>query len=138
MLDISETALERAKKRLGEQASLVKWIAADAATFVPETQYDFWHDRAAFHFLTDEKDIDTYLNRVYNHLSPDGILVIGTFSTEGPKKCSGIEIKQYSENSMTEKLMPYFDKIRCIPVENNTPSGSVQQFVFCSFNKKGK
>ena len=94
VLDISESALARAKLRLGERASLVKWIIADAATFKPTGQYDFWHDRAAFHFLTQEDEIGDYINTVQQSITPSGILVIGTFSEQGPKKCSGIEIKQ--------------------------------------------
>lgn len=133
VLDISETALERAKKRLGDKASQVKWIVADAANFSPSEQYDFWHDRAAFHFLTEESDIKNYLNTIKKHLSPNGILVVGTFSETGPKKCSGIEIKQYSEKSMTEMLTKYFKKIKCMSVDHKTPFDTIQNFLFCSF-----
>jgi len=135
VLDISESALARAKLRLGERASLVKWIIADAATFKPTGQYDFWHDRAAFHFLTQEDEIGDYINTVQQSITPSGILVIGTFSEQGPKKCSGIEIKQYSETSMTERLKDFFEKIECITVEHKTPFDTIQQFVFCSFRR---
>lgn len=135
VLDISESALVRAKLRLGQRAARVKWIVADAASFLPAEQYDFWHDRAAFHFLTQEKEIENYINTVQKSIKPSGILVIGTFSEKGPKKCSGIEIKQYSEDSMTERLKPFFEKIECISVEHNTPFDTIQQFVFCSFRK---
>jgi 2-polyprenyl-3-methyl-5-hydroxy-6-metoxy-1,4-benzoquinol methylase len=135
VLDISELALERAKLRLGDRAASVKWIAADAASFVPEEQYDFWHDRAAFHFLTQEEEIENYINNVQKSIKPSGILVIGTFSEQGPKKCSGIEIKQYSETSMTDRLKPFFEKIECISVEHKTPFDTIQQFIFCSFRK---
>jgi 2-polyprenyl-3-methyl-5-hydroxy-6-metoxy-1,4-benzoquinol methylase len=135
VLDISESALLRAKLRLGDQAARVKWIIADAASFLPAEQYDFWHDRAAFHFLTQEKEIENYINTVQKSIKPSGILVIGTFSEKGPKKCSGIEIKQYSEDSMTDRLKPFFEKIECISVEHKTPFDTIQQFVFCSFRK---
>lgn len=135
VLDISESALLRAKLRLGDQAARVKWIIADAASFLPVEQYDFWHDRAAFHFLTQEKEIENYINTVQKSIKPSGILVIGTFSEQGPKKCSGIEIKQYSEDSMTNRLKPFFEKIECISVEHKTPFDTIQQFVFCSFRK---
>ena len=133
VLDISEAALERAKHRLGERAGLITWILADAADFSPEEKYDFWHDRAAFHFLTDEEEIRRYLETVKENLNPGGIFVIGTFSELGPKKCSGIEIKQYSENSMTGLLQDYFEKIKCIRVDHHTPFDTVQNFIFCSF-----
>lgn len=135
VLDISATALERAKSRLGNRAGLVKWIEADAASFVSEEQYDFWHDRAAFHFLTSEQEIEHYLQTVKQSIKPSGILVMGTFSEQGPTKCSGIEIKQYSEKSMSVLLTESFEKIKCITVDHRTPFETIQQFIFCSFRK---
>jgi len=135
VLDISEAALERAKERLGKRSELVKWIVADAASFVPTEKYDFWHDRAAFHFLTQEKDISNYIETIQNGLSAKGILVIGTFSEQGPLKCSGIEIKQYSEVSMINRLKSFFDKIECLTMDHRTPFDTVQNFIFCSFKK---
>jgi ubiquinone/menaquinone biosynthesis C-methylase UbiE len=133
VLDISETAIERAKLRLGDKAIQVKWIVADAANFKTSEKYDFWHDRAAFHFFTEEKDIKKYIKTIRKYMNEKGILVIGTFSENGPKKCSGIPIKQYSEISMTERLLKYFQKIKCITVEHITPFATMQQFIFCSF-----
>lgn len=136
VLDISERALERAKQRLGDKAKNAKWIVADVATFKPTEQYDFWHDRAVLHFLTDETDINNYINTIINHISPNSILVIGTFSEQGPKKCSGIEIKQYSETSMTYRLKILFEKIKCITVDHKTPFNTIQNFIFCSFRRR--
>ncbi|MFT6477441.1 MAG: ubiquinone/menaquinone biosynthesis C-methylase UbiE [Spirosomataceae bacterium] len=135
VLDISTNAIERAKERLGNQAKEVKWIVADAAKFKPVEKYDFWHDRAAFHFLTNENDIETYVETARNSIAPAGVLVIGTFSEQGPTKCSGIEIKQYSENSMTTRLQSFFEKIKCITVDHKTPFDTIQNFIFCSFKK---
>jgi SAM-dependent methyltransferase len=135
VLDISEAAIDRAKLRLGDRAKNVKWIVADAANFKPHEKYDFWHDRAAFHFLTDETEISNYLKTAQENISPKGVLVIGTFSESGPKKCSGIEIKQYSETTMTERLKTFFEKIKCITVDHKTPFETIQNFVFCSFRK---
>ena len=135
ILDISELAIEKAKKRLGDRASKVKWIVTDATTFEPTEKYDFWHDRAAFHFLTEEKEITNYLETAQKFINPSGVLVIGTFSEQGPKKCSGIEIKQYSETGMTERLKNFFEKIKCITVDHQTPSGTFQNFIFCSFRR---
>ena len=135
VLDISETAIDRAKKRLGYRAENVKWIVSDAAAFKPTEKYDFWHDRAAFHFLTDEEDISSYLETAQRYINPKGVLVIGTFSEQGPKKCSGIDIKQYSEASMANRLKNFFEKIRCITIDHETPFDTIQNFVFCSFKK---
>jgi SAM-dependent methyltransferase len=135
VLDISKAAIERAKHRLGDKAKTVKWIVADAAAFKPAEKYDFWHDRATFHFLTDEQEITNYLQTAHENLNPKGFLVIGTFSEQGPQKCSGIEIKQYSETTMINRLEKFFEKIKCITVDHKTPSGTTQNFIFCSFRK---
>ncbi|HEX7415508.1 MAG TPA: class I SAM-dependent methyltransferase [Bacteroidia bacterium] len=135
VLDISAASLDKAKQRLGDKASKIKWIVADAATFKPTEQYDFWHDRAAFHFLTQDNEIDNYINTIRQHLKPTGVLVIGTFSEQGPKKCSGIEIKQYSEITITDRLQRFFEKVQCITVDHKTPFDTIQNFIFCSFKK---
>lgn len=135
VLDISALAIDRAKQRLGNKANKVKWIVADAASFKPTEKYDLWHDRAAFHFLTDEQEISNYIDTAQQNINPKGILIIGTFSENGPKKCSGIEIKQYSETTMTNRLKIFFDKIKCITVDHKTPFDTIQNFVFCSFRK---
>jgi trans-aconitate methyltransferase len=135
VLDISATSLDRAKQRLGDRSTTVKWIVADAATFKPTEQYDFWHDRAAFHFLTQDQEITNYIDTIQKSIKPTGVLVIGTFSEQGPKKCSGIEIKQYSETTMTDRLKKFFEKVKCITVDHKTPFDTIQNFIFCSFKK---
>ena len=135
VLDISEAALDRVKQRLGDRAAKVKWIVADAATFKPTVSYDFWHDRATFHFLTIEQEIESYINTVQQNIKPFGVLVVGTFSDKGPEKCSGIEIKQYSEITLTDRLKKYFEKIKCITVDHKTPFDTIQNFTFCSFRR---
>lgn len=135
VLDISEMAIARARKRLGRKAEKVKWIVADAANYKPARTYDFWHDRAAFHFLTDKKEIESYINNLKEYIHPSGHLVLGTFSTQGPIKCSGINITQYSEQSMSDLLSGYFKLIRCIKVDHHTPSKKIQNFIFCSFER---
>jgi ubiquinone/menaquinone biosynthesis C-methylase UbiE len=135
ILDISAASLDRAKQRLGDRSTKVKWIVADAASFKPSEQYDFWHDRAAFHFLTQEQEITNYIDTIQKSIKPTGLLVIGTFSEQGPKKCSGIEIKQYSETTMTDRLEKFFKKVKCITVDHQTPFDTIQNFIFCSFKK---
>ncbi len=135
VLDISASSLNKAKQRLGDRALKVKWIVADAASFKPTETYDFWHDRAAFHFLTQEQEITSYINTIQKSIKPTGVLVIGTFSEQGPKKCSRIEIKQYSETTMTDRLIKFFEKVKCITVDHQTPFNTIQNFIFCSFRK---
>jgi ubiquinone/menaquinone biosynthesis C-methylase UbiE len=135
VLDISQAAIERAKKRLGKDSIKVKWIVADASNFKPKEKYDLWHDRAAFHFLTQENEIENYIETLNQYLQPNGFVIIGTFSEQGPTKCSGIEIKQYSELTISERFSKYFTKTKSLIVDHNTPFDTIQNFVFCSFKK---
>lgn len=136
VLDISEQALERAKARLGERAQKVKWIVSDITEFKPGETYDFWHDRAAFHFLTSEEQVAKYLHIAMGAIKTNGRLTIGTFSENGPKKCSGLEIKQYNEDTLTAAVAKGFNKIKCITEDHTTPFDTVQNFIFCSFARK--
>jgi len=134
--DISEAALDRAKKRLGSDAAKIKWIVCDEADCNPPGQYDLWHDRAAFHFLTEENEIKNYVNTITKCIKPGGHLIIATFSKRGPLKCSGLAIKQYSELSMTSLLKDSFEKERCFTTDHHTPFNTAQNFLFCSFKRK--
>jgi 2-polyprenyl-3-methyl-5-hydroxy-6-metoxy-1,4-benzoquinol methylase len=133
VLDISENALSRAKKRLGEKANKVNWVVSDIIDFIPNITFDFWHDRAAFHFLTTEENINKYVGIAEKGIKANGILVLGTFSETGPTKCSGLEIKQYSETSMSSRFELSFDRVKCITEEHQTPFNTTQSFLFCSF-----
>lgn len=135
VLDISEHAVSRAKTRLGKDADKVNWIICDASEFKPVFKYDFWHDRAAFHFLTQQDDISAYLQAAKQGINENGTLAIGTFSESGPTKCSGIEIKQYSEISLEEQFSSDFKMIESFTVDHKTPFNSVQNFVFCIFER---
>lgn len=135
VLDISENAIEKAKNRLGEKAGQVKWIVSDITAFKSSEKYDVWHDRAVYHFLTDANDIAHYTSIANNNISKDGYLIIGTFSDKGPKKCSGIEIKRYSEKELSEKFIRDFNKQECFTIDHKTPFDTKQNFVFCVFEK---
>ena len=112
----------------------IKWIVKDILDFQPSKKYDLWHDRAAFHFQTDPEKVSQYLSIVKKAV--DGLVIIGTFSVDGPKKCSGLEIKQYDEDSMKGKFEnAEFKNIECKREDHITPAGAVQNFVFCSFLK---
>ena len=135
VLDISEAAIERAKIRLGENANKVSWIVSDISKFEPTEKYDFWHDRAAFHFLTNKEEIQSYVQLVQDSINSNGILAIGTFSENGPLKCSGIEITQYTEDSLSNLFTNGFVKIESFLVDHPTPFDTVQNFVFGVFMK---
>ena len=136
VLDISENALNRARQRLGGKANMVHWIVSDVIDFKPTVQFDFWHDRAAFHFLTTPAAIKKYVASAEKNIRQNGYLVLGTFSEDGPEKCSGLEIKQYSEASMSNQFERNFHRIKCILEDHQTPFNTIQHFLFCSFLKK--
>jgi Methyltransferase domain len=133
VLDISKKALAKAKKRLGDKGKNIQWIVSAVTKFTPTTTYDVWHDRATFHFLTTTEDIATYMDTARKAVV--GYLTIGTFSEEGPEKCSGLAIKKYSEEKLSSELKNGFDKMRCITENHITPFDTTQHFLFCSFKK---
>ncbi|MBD8491010.1 class I SAM-dependent methyltransferase [Echinicola sp. CAU 1574] len=136
VLDIAHQAIERAKQRLGDQAKKVKWIVKDITNFQVIEAYDIWHDRAAFHFLTEEIDIQAYVYNASKSLKRNAYMMIGTFSEIGPKKCSGIAIKQYSAQTLTKRFKNDFVPLESQEIQHITPTGTIQHFVFGSFRKK--
>ncbi len=135
VLDISKSAIDKVKKRLGKKANRVKWIVSDILDFKNDNQYDCWHDRAAFHFLTSTEEVESYISIAQKHIKPSGKLIIGTFSNNGPEKCSGLPVQQYDEDLLNNTLKKWFSKIKCITTNHITPFKTVQNFLFCSFQK---
>jgi SAM-dependent methyltransferase len=134
VLDISGKALERAQKRLGEKAKMVKWVESNVLDINPTETYDFWHDRAAFHFLTSEDDKLTY-SRLLNK-AVRGYALIATFSTSGPLKCSGLEIQQYNGESLQQLLGSDFTRIEQKTEDHTTPFDTKQNFLFACFKRR--
>ena len=134
VLDISSKALERAKQRLGVNAEKIEWIVSDIIDFNPEKSFDVWHDRAAFHFLTTPEQKEKYVETVRKTVN--GYLVLGTFSENGPKKCSGLDIEQYSEITLSRLLDSGFEKVKCLTEDHTTPFETIQNFLFCGFKKR--
>lgn len=136
VLDISHAAIERAKKRLGKKAEIVNWIVSDITLFETTEQFDVWHDRAAFHFLRSEEDIESYVQHVKNYTHENSHLIVGTFAKDGPLKCSGIEITQYSGESLRSIFSLGWDQKENQKVIHPTPFNTEQAFVFSHFSKK--
>jgi len=134
VLDISSKAIERAKKRLGAKAKKVKWIVSNITDYMPSDTFDVWHDRATLHFLNDNNEINKYVGLVKKYVNKN--LVIATFSDEGPLKCSGIEIVQYTAEKMANLFNDCFEKIDSFKQNHTTPFNTIQNFIFCSFIKK--
>ncbi|WP_161971696.1 class I SAM-dependent methyltransferase [Flavobacterium silvisoli] len=136
LLDISGNAIARIKKRLGDKAKFVTFIESDILDFNPAKKYLFWHDRACFHFLTETVQIEKYADIVDKALDKGGRIFIGAFSTEGPKKCSGLDIKQYSMESLRFVFEKEFQLEGCFIENHKTPFDTVQNFIFCGFERK--
>jgi trans-aconitate methyltransferase len=136
VLDISKRALERAAARIGDAAEKISWIEADIASFEPTKQYDLWHDRAAFHFLTDKEAVAHYVKIASAHIKPGGYLIIATFAEDGPLKCSGLHIQQYNEESLSANFAQNFELVKTLKDTHKTPSGTEQSFVFVVLRRK--
>ncbi|HRG18713.1 MAG TPA: class I SAM-dependent methyltransferase [Flavobacterium lutivivi] len=134
VLDISGLAIKRAQKRLGDLSNNVTWIVSDINDFKPNHKYDIWHDRAAFHFLTEDNQIKNYVSLVNEFVEKQ--LILSTFSTNGPLKCSGLNITQYSSEKMNELFKDNFQLKECIFEDHITPFNTVQNFIFCNFEKR--
>lgn len=135
IVEISELAIERAKKRLGEKAEYIHWVNANILDFKPEKKFELWHDRAVFHFLTDAEDILTYKKRVSASLIERGKLMLACFSELGPEKCSGLPVTRYSESNLYKLFSPELHMIRWQYHEHITPSKSKQNYVYSCFSK---
>ncbi|MCQ9205820.1 MAG: class I SAM-dependent methyltransferase [Omnitrophica bacterium] len=136
VLDIAGNSIEKAKLRLGGKANNVKWIETDITNCNLEIQYDIWHDRAVFHFLTNSQDRKRYIKTLKQSLKPNGNVIIATFSLSGPKKCSGLKIARYSPESLLGELGNDFKIIETIDEVHITPANAKQNFIYCHFRKR--
>jgi trans-aconitate methyltransferase len=128
VLDISRAALEQAQSRLGDRSKQLNWIEADVTRFKPARQYGLWHDRAAFHFLTETGDRQKYARVLEKALEPGGQAIIATFSPQGPKKCSGLDIVRYDAQKIEKTLGPAFRLLEQQEDLHTTPAGREQRF----------
>ena len=135
-LDISESALEKSKEFLGEKSNKVRWISKDILSFMTDEKFDIWHDRAVFHFLNEENLIRKYIEIVEKNISESGHLIIGTFSENGPLKCSGLDVRRYSEKVIEKLFNRSFKLIDSFYYDHVTPFNTTQNFLFSHFIKK--
>jgi trans-aconitate methyltransferase len=135
VLDLSDDAVAITRSRLAERAVLVKWIVADMTEWEPSREYDLWHDRAAFHFLTEAADRAAYLDRLTQAIRPGGHAIIGTFAIDGPERCSGLPVMRYDATLLSAALGRAFALIGTRRHDHTTPAGGVQQFLFSVFRR---
>lgn len=132
VLDISQTAIEVNKRRLGERADDVHWIVGDITKAeLPKSAYDVWHDRAVFHFLTQPSDRIAYVRQAAHAVKPGGHVIVSTFGLEGPTKCSGLDVVRYDAESLHREFGVDFRLLESVKELHQTPFGTVQQFLYC-------
>lgn len=132
VLDLSETALEKARTRLGERASRVRWICADVTEVeLPPAAFDFWHDRAVFHFLLEPLARARYVAAVRRSLKPGGHIVVATFGPHGPEKCSGLDVLRFTPDGLHAEFGSSFARLASATETHVTPWGTEQEFVYC-------
>ena len=137
VLDLSAHALEATKKRIGPTAANVDWIVADVTTWQPMRSYDVWHDRAAFHFLTEPRDREAYVERLRSAVHPGGQVIIGTFAPDGPEKCSGLPVQRHDSATLAAELGASFELLDTRTETHHTPWNSTQAFQFSRFRRRG-
>jgi 2-polyprenyl-3-methyl-5-hydroxy-6-metoxy-1,4-benzoquinol methylase len=135
VLDISQTAIDRARNRLGARASQIHWIVADVTAHPDLASFDVWHDRAVFHFLTAPADRAAYTALLAQTVPMGGHAVIATFALDGPKKCSGLEVRRYDGQMLAAELGPQFDLLKSVPEMHVTPLGGRQAFQYSLFRR---
>lgn len=132
VLDLSAAALHAAQARLGERADSVRWLEGDITKIrLPEHAYDIWHDRAVFHFLTDEADRRAYVAQVLRSVKPGGHVIVATFAEDGPTQCSGLPVMRYSPAELHGQFGASFSLLKQEREAHQTPMGTTQKFIYC-------
>lgn len=128
-LDVSEAALEEARARLGGRATLVTWLHEDLLDWRPSRRYAVWHDRAVFHFLVDPAERAHYVDALRAGLAPNGVVVMATFATDGPDRCSGLPVTRYDPDELAAAIGAT-EVVATRREEHTTPGGGVQPFTW--------
>jgi SAM-dependent methyltransferase len=136
VLDISETALQKARARLGDRGDRVEWVAADVTAADSLGTFDLWHDRAVFHFLTDAADRRAYVDLALRTVPEGGHLILATFADDGPKQCSNLDVCRYNAASLSAELGDAFALVRSANESHRTPSGASQSFFYGVFQRR--
>jgi SAM-dependent methyltransferase len=132
LVDLSQTALDATRARLGDRGASVHWVCGDATQVeLPVARYDVWHDRAVFHFLTTPASRLAYVRQVARAVRPGGHVIVGTFGPQGPTQCSGLDVARYDAEDLHAEFGARFELLRHLEEVHRTPLGREQQFVWC-------
>jgi 2-polyprenyl-3-methyl-5-hydroxy-6-metoxy-1,4-benzoquinol methylase len=137
VLDISPSAIAHSQARLGAAAAEINWVTGGVAhCSLPNAAFDIWHDRAVFHFLTEQEDRDSYVKQVMSAVKASGQVIIATFSINGPRSCSGLPVSRYDASSVQERFGPAFRLVKSATVTHHTPAGAAQEFLYCRMARR--
>jgi len=135
ILDISEAAISELQTELKDHSHHIHFLSGDICSVKFNDTFDIWHDRAVFHFLTEAEDRKQYIDQLNQYLKPGGWLILATFASDGPEKCSGLPVRRYSKESLSETLGKNFELKKTVYYTHHTPSGNEQKYIYCLFHK---
>jgi hypothetical protein len=135
VLDIAAEPLTVVKNRLGSAAKDVDWLVADVTAYAPAGTWDVWHDRAVFHFLTEDRDRRRYRETLIRATTIGANVIVATFAHRGPDRCSGLPTVRYSPEELHQELGARFELVETVPEDHMTPGGRVQPFIYCRFRR---
>ena len=131
VLDLAQAALDASRARLGEHGESVAWLAGDITTIsLPEARFGLWHDRAAFHFLTDEADRRRYVEQAARAIRPGGYAIVATFAADGPDKCSRLPVCRYDASQLAAEFTGGFTCVTSSREVHRTPFATDQAFTY--------
>lgn len=135
LLDLSGEALEVTRKRLGARAVGVDYVLGDIGSFVPARQWDLWHDRATFHFLTEPAARSAYKSVLAEGLAAGGRAVIAAFAEDGPEQCAGLPVVRYDEDALAAEFSDQLACIECVTHRPGAGDTDGRPYVICRFER---
>lgn len=136
VLDVSHSALDRSKVRLGQRSDSVSWIVADITQWKPERTWDVWHDRAVFHFLITTEGQNAYITALEAATKSGSSAIISTFALDGPDRCSGLPVQRYSPVTLAARIGSKFQMVTQTSEAHTTPSGTTQRFSYAVLRRQ--
>lgn len=136
LLDVSAEALARVRERMSGATTTISYIASDIRQWEPERCYRAWHDRAVFHFLTEDTDQQHYVRTATRALEPGATLVLSTFSSTGPTHCSGLPVARHDPDDLERLFAADFELITSRFEDHTTPFQTVQSFAWVALRRR--
>ncbi|KEJ93708.1 Methyltransferase domain-containing protein [Pseudosulfitobacter pseudonitzschiae] len=133
LLDLSDRSFDVVRDRLIGRDVQPTFVVQDVTDWRPARTSGVWHDRAAFHFLTNRASQDAYLSALKLATTPGSIVIMATFAEDGPERCSGLPVQRYSSEALSARVGPSFQPLETRKVGHRTPGGVTQSFQYSVF-----